>query len=675
MATRSVIIGARDTLKPTLHSEVALDGRGSPGTGGVITPTRAAKKFSDKLTFYEKREIEGYPEVYYVGQNCKSKVKAPTSGPNDGYDTDNGEYVIVEGDHIAYRYEIVGHLGSGAFGQVVKAIDHATGDCVAIKLIRNKKKVANQAKTEIQILEHIHDKDPLGKYNVVQMFSNFTFRSHMCIAYELLGTNLYDHMEQTQFYPMAIASVRKVAARMLVALTFLWKENIIHCDLKPENILYKTDASSDVVKVADLGSACYDSSCAYTYIQSRFYRAPEVILGLPYGRPIDLWSFGCILCELATGYPLFPGENEKDQLACIMEYLGKPPGSMIMAAKKRRLYFEDDLEPKTVPNSKGRLHTPGTKTFSSFVGLDCDDEFISFLDQFLRWDPDDRVPPRQAMRHPWIEDEFVFTVNEVAVAGGAQKTATKVAEPAPAVDHSVRGVTDTKSVGTKDFLKTSGGLSSPKRCRLAMLTFDAGNGDSAKNNAGESRDGLEDSGFSENARSLVVADHHSVSISVPPSVRQAKLSNSLSQSGGGEGGGGAKLTKDAQIGGASGAAPNKPVIHLSQAALANGNASTATKKSNAPLWGRVPLRKSVTEATTDKHTPKHGVNGRRAAQSPHACCRARPVCVKAQGGVQLSATGWPSTAAEQRQPCGTSSPGAWKQSCCGGHPCKPAVRQ
>lgn len=413
----------------------------TPSVKEVPLPARIPKQFGDALTPYEKKEIESYPEVFYAGQNCKNKVKAPTSGCNDGYDTESGEYIVMEGDHIAYRYEILCHLGSGAFGQVLKATDHATGATVAVKLIRNKKKIAHQARNEVRMLEHIKAKDPDGKYNIVQMIDTFTFRSHICIVYELLGINMYDHMEKTEFYPMALGSVRKVAARMLVALTFLWKENIIHCDLKPENILYKTDASSDVIKVADLGSACYDSSRSYTYFQSRFYRAPEVVLGLPYGRPIDLWSFGCILCELATGYPLFPGENEKDQLACMMEYLGNPPCDMIRSSIKRQVYFDENLEPKIAPNSKGHVRTPGNKTLSTFLGLGPEDPFVDFLHQFLRWDPGARVPPRQAMRHPWIEEEFVFPVPKPSTsvvsrgeeAGKTSVTAAAAAEKPPPV--------------------------------------------------------------------------------------------------------------------------------------------------------------------------------------------------------------------------------------------------
>lgn len=105
-----------------------------------------------------------------------------------------------------------------------------------------------------------------------------------------------------------------------------------------ENVLLKQRGSSSI-KVIDFGSSCYSHQRVYTYLQSRFYRSPEVILGLPYGTPIDMWSLGCILAELYTGCPLFPGEDEIEQLACIMEVLGLPPEHIINHASRRRLFF------------------------------------------------------------------------------------------------------------------------------------------------------------------------------------------------------------------------------------------------------------------------------------------------------------------------------------------------
>ena len=105
-----------------------------------------------------------------------------------------------------------------------------------------------------------------------------------------------------------------------------------------ENILLRPQGQSSV-KVIDFGSSCYEHQRVYTYIQSRFYRSPEVILGLPYSMAIDMWSLGCILTELYTGYPLFPGENEVEQLACIMEIFGLPDYSLLVDAQRKKLFF------------------------------------------------------------------------------------------------------------------------------------------------------------------------------------------------------------------------------------------------------------------------------------------------------------------------------------------------
>ena len=118
--------------------------------------------------------------------------------------------------------------------------------------------------------------------------------------------------------------VRRFAFQILKALKFLNEHSIIHCDLKPENILLRENTNS-MIKVIDLGSSCFSNQRIYEYIQSRFYRSPEVILGLPYKCSIDMWSLGCLLFELYTGYPLFPGKDEFSQILLIIETNGFPP--------------------------------------------------------------------------------------------------------------------------------------------------------------------------------------------------------------------------------------------------------------------------------------------------------------------------------------------------------------
>ena len=148
-----------------------------------------------------------------------------------------------------------------------------------------------------------------GSAAIVTMYDYFYFRNHMCITFEMLCINLYEFIKNNKFQGLSLGLIRRVAVQLLLSLRFLSKLRVIHCDLKPENILLKAPNKSSI-KVIDFGSSCFENERVYTYIQSRFYRSPEVILGLPYDMAIDMWSFGCILAELYTGYPIFPGENE-----------------------------------------------------------------------------------------------------------------------------------------------------------------------------------------------------------------------------------------------------------------------------------------------------------------------------------------------------------------------------
>ncbi|XP_035825986.1 dual specificity tyrosine-phosphorylation-regulated kinase 4 [Aplysia californica] len=308
-----------------------------------MTAAEALKLYRSKLSAFEQTEILDYPEIYFLGLEAKKIEGVPGGAQNNGYDDENGSYIKVLHDHLVYRYEILEVLGKGSFGQVVKCYDHKTDGMVAVKIIRNKKRFHHQALVEVKILDALRRKDKENQHNMIHMIEYFYFRNHLCITFELMGMNLYELIKKNNFQGFSIALIRRFAFSLLQCLKVLHREKIIHCDLKPENILLRQRGQSSI-KVIDFGSSCYEHQRVYTYIQSRFYRSPEVILGLPYSMPIDMWSFGCILAELYTGYPLFPGENEVEQLACIMEVMGIPPTPVMDQATRKRLFFEQTKE-------------------------------------------------------------------------------------------------------------------------------------------------------------------------------------------------------------------------------------------------------------------------------------------------------------------------------------------
>ena len=329
---------------------------------GPITPKEALSQYSSMLTTYEKTEILDYPEIYYIG---KLSNKESQKGPEPKFDSPTHHYKVVIGDHIRYRYEIRSLLGKGAFGQVLRCYDYKTKKQVAIKIIINTSQMQKQGQREIDMLKHLVS--PEKKNHIIQLLDSFTFRNHLCAVFEVLGQNLYDYSKSMRFRPISIGTVQKIAKQILLALDFSHSHNIVHCDLKPENIMLVSGTPEHGVELIDYGSGCYIGDAHFDYIQSRFYRAPEVILGLPYGPPMDLWSLAAIIVELLTGKPIFPGVNEAEQISRYVEVLGLPPLEMIKGGKMSLRYFTESGILKQI-NGKKRV-SPKSVTLARLTTL------------------------------------------------------------------------------------------------------------------------------------------------------------------------------------------------------------------------------------------------------------------------------------------------------------------
>jgi len=236
--------------------------------------------------------------------------------------------------------------------------------------------------------------------NVIHMKDYVVFRKHLCITFELMSINLYEFLKLNDFEGLSLALVRRFAIQLLYALKYLKYCEVIHCDLKPENILLK-DPTKSGIKIIDFGSSCFSDERVYTYIQSRFYRAPEIMLGVPYTTAIDMWSFGCIMAEFCIGFPLFPGEDEMEQINLIQELCGIPPAEVLKVSQRKKKFFQDENMPILVPNSRGKIRKPGTKTIEDL--LECQDQhFVNFIERCLDWNPETRMTPEEALKHIWI---------------------------------------------------------------------------------------------------------------------------------------------------------------------------------------------------------------------------------------------------------------------------------
>ncbi|RHY70641.1 hypothetical protein DYB38_001872, partial [Aphanomyces astaci] len=386
--------------------------------------------------------------------------KDPTEGLTKHVDTSKkvdkimaGHYVPAENEVLHGRYRITGKkLGMGTFGQVLEAYDETSSQGVAVKIIKNHSHFSVQAQTEIKILQYMHTSTHGDRCHIVRMVDHFTHKGHECLVFPLCSYNLYELLRSSQFKGVGLKLIRKFAKQIVESLEFLASINVIHCDLKPENIVIARPNRSNI-KIIDFGSSCLSDKRVHTYIQSRFYRAPEILLGMKYTTAIDMWSVGCILVELHTGSPLFAGQDLPDQLRKIVQVLGMVPGHVVEQANPsvRCEYFaREQQHPGCTPtrNYTLRKKCPANDAPMSLESIctlggrrlnkepdHSSDDYAQFVDLVTRmleieyvcdiaYFPARRIPPAMALRHPFFQDRPLPHTR----GGGDKKRATKPAD-------------------------------------------------------------------------------------------------------------------------------------------------------------------------------------------------------------------------------------------------------
>lgn len=185
------------------------------------------------MSDHERKEVLDFDQIYFTPSR---RVTRPAGGAmyNHGYDDERGDYIVVEGDHLCYRYEVGVVLGKGSFGQVVQCRDHKTGGSVAVKIIRNKKRFHAQALIEVKILQQLVQWDPDNRHYMVRMTESFYFRGHLCIVTELLSINLYELIKANHFHGFTTVLIKRFTVQMLASLQLMRSHRLVHCDLKPE---------------------------------------------------------------------------------------------------------------------------------------------------------------------------------------------------------------------------------------------------------------------------------------------------------------------------------------------------------------------------------------------------------------------------------------------------------
>ncbi|OQN96001.1 hypothetical protein B0A48_17992 [Cryoendolithus antarcticus] len=369
---------------------------------------------------------------------------------NDKIDDEDGHYIINEGSKLGDKYSLINLLGQGTFGKVVKALDTERRSEVAVKIIRAVPKYRDASRIELRVLQTLRAADEHNRYRCIQLRDCFDWRGHICIVTPLLGLSVFDFLKSGGFVPFPGSHIQAFARQLLGSIAFLHDLNLIHTDLKPENILlinhtYQTftynrniPSSSTLtarsakfrrvllqpqINLIDFGSATFDDEYHSSVVSTRHYRAPEIILGIGWSHPIDIWSLGCILVECWTGDALFQTHDCGEHLAMMEAVTGNPiDKSLIREVLKSHKRSDRNSAAKYFKNSHlaypfsdtprqsrkfvramKRLEDiiPQTTTFNKL--------FLDLLGKIFVYDPKKRITAREALKHAWfgelVEDD------------------------------------------------------------------------------------------------------------------------------------------------------------------------------------------------------------------------------------------------------------------------------
>ncbi|KAF8981474.1 Dual specificity protein kinase clk3 [Entomortierella lignicola] len=351
------------------------------------------------------------------------------------WDDKEGHYIVVPNEDLTSRYKILRLLGQGTFGKVVECFDRETGKHCAIKIIRAIQKYRDASKIEARVLETLKRNDPGNTFKCLHLKRCFEYRNHVCMVFELLGQSIYDWLKDNSFCPFPPNQIQHFARQLFSSVSFLHSLRLIHTDLKPENILlangdyrqttYKSKPRRVLldpeIRLIDFGSATFQNEHHSTVVSTRHYRAPEIILGLGWSYPCDIWSIGCILVEFLTGEALFQTHDNLEHLAMMQAVLGPIPEKLIRASHKssQKYFVHGKLDyPNYETKRNSRKYVKALRPLRDYVipadsnnkhSNDFAVEFLDLLTRLLAYDPAERITAAQALKHPYfnfIVDEF-----------------------------------------------------------------------------------------------------------------------------------------------------------------------------------------------------------------------------------------------------------------------------
>ncbi|KAK9354239.1 kinase-like domain-containing protein [Lipomyces doorenjongii] len=350
---------------------------------------------------------------------------------NPKVDDDDGHYIIIPDSDLTTRYKITKLLGQGTFGKVVAAYDKQTRTHCAIKIIRAVQKYRDASKIELRVLETLSMHDQYNVNRCIHLRDCFDYRNHICIVTDLLNISVFDFLKSNDFVPFPASHIQRFAKQLLTSVNFLHELNLIHTDLKPENILL-VDNSFDTypfnrrgceirkvlrdttIHLIDFGSATFQDEYHSSVVSTRHYRAPEIILGMGWSFPCDMWSIGCILVEFLTGEALFQTHDNVEHLAMMEVVVGKPFERTVSKAAGRQAqkYFlrNGKLDYPNAQTSKtSKKYVRAMKSLDEIIPASDNFHrlFVDLLKRIFVYDPSQRLSAREALEHPWFRETYI----------------------------------------------------------------------------------------------------------------------------------------------------------------------------------------------------------------------------------------------------------------------------
>ena len=285
------------------------------------------------------------------------------------------------------KYEVIGMVGEGAYGIVYKCKNLETGKYVAIKKFKEigDELVKKTMKRELKMLQKLHHP------NIVDFQDAFKRKGNLFLVFEFVEKNLLEVLEE---HPKGLDPnlIKNIIYQLCKAIKYLHEQNIIHRDIKPENLLI-TDKME--TKLCDFGFARLisgNSEKLTDYVATRWYRAPELLISQgEYNTEVDYWAIGCIMGELADGNPLFPGENEIDQIHCIQKVLGN------LTDEQNDKFYSNPLF-----QGKNLLNITKPETLERKYLGKLNKQAINFMKGLLELDPKKRLNGVTAFQHPYL---------------------------------------------------------------------------------------------------------------------------------------------------------------------------------------------------------------------------------------------------------------------------------